>query len=774
MYNDIYDEMSQNFIEYAVSVNTDRAIPDAKSGLKPVATRILYGAYDSGKLSSKPHTKCAKLVGEVMGQLHPHGDSSIYGALVRLAQPWVMRYPLIDIHGNMGNIGGDGPAAMRYTEMRLAKLSEDGMLAGIKKRNVDFKPNYDDTTEEPVTLPALFPNLLCNPNAGIGVAMSCNWVSFNLTEVAQAINEYLDGKEITTIYPDFATGGVIINKNDIPAILDTGHGSIKVRGKYKIEKQNIVFYEIPYGTATEELMKEVGELADKKEIEGIDNIRDESNKNGLRIVIECEKGIDPEAIVKKLFTLSDLQTSISCNQVALVNKTPTELNFLDCIKIYVEHNIECIKREKQFDLNKAQERKEIVDGLLKALEDIDNIIKLIKESESAVAAKAQLQTRYEFSEPQARAIVDMKLGKLAGLEKIELQKECADLTKEIKDINALLNSEEQQEQLLRARLAELVKKYGDARRTEVIQIDPEPKEEKVVEPKDCIVIMSQSGNIKRIPTSSFKVQKRNGKGNKTGDDATLGLISTNTIDTLMLFTNLGKMYRLLVDNIPEGTSTSKGINIANLIKLEPSEKVIAITSLYHKTNAEYVIFITKKGLLKKTKISEYTSLKKNTGIAAIKLKEGDSIANVTFVKDEDFLLITKQGMSIRFESKDINAIGRVTSGVRVIKLSEGDEVLIGLPIHKETDELAVFLQSGFAKKVPLAEFPVQNRDGKGLMLAKNSEIAGAAFVSDNDNILIIGETNSICISCIDIPSVSRTSVGSAMIKNNKIKSVVKL
>lgn len=777
--NDVTQELSQNFIEYAVSVNTDRAIPDAKSGLKPVATRILYGAFDTGRTSNKPHVKCAKIVGDVMGSLHPHGDSSIYGAMVRLSQPWVMRYPLIDGHGNMGNQGGDGPAAMRYTEARLSKIAEDGLLANIKKNNVEFKPNYDETTEEPVTLPAIFPNLLCNPNTGIGVAMACNWLPHNLGEVAQAIFDYMDKKNINLPGPDFPTGGIIINKKDLPNILKSGHGSVKVRGKYKIEKQNIVFYEIPYGIATEALMTQVGELSDKKEIEGINNIRDESNKKGLRLVIECDKDASPEHIVKKLFALTDFQTSISYNQVALVDKTPTELGLLDCIKIYIEHNIECIIKECQFDLKKAADRKEIVDGLLRALEDIDNIITLIKKSESAAAARSNLMTKYKFTEPQAKAIVDMKLGKLAGLEKIELQNEAKELDEEIKRLNNILSSESEQEKVLRQRLADLVKKYGDVRRTEITQIDIEPKEKEIelVEPEDCVVIISQTGDIKRIPTAAFKVQKRNGKGVKTEDTAVMDIISTNTIDTLMIFTNLGKMYRLLVDNVPAGTNASKGVNIATLVNFEPGEKAIAITSLYRKTNAEYAIFITKQGLFKKTELSEYTSVKRSTGIAAIKLKEGDSLANVTFVKDEEFIIITKKGMSIRFTSTDINPIGRNTSGVKSIKLDEDDEVIIGLPIHNVNDSIAVFAAAGYGKKTELSEFPLQGRAGKGVTIYKTTQVTGdlvgAAMISDEDNILIIGQPNSICISAKEVPALGRISTGNAMLKDSKIKSIVK-
>ena len=390
MYNDLVKELGQNFIEYAVAVNTDRAIPDAKSGLKPVAKRILYGTFDQGFSSSKPHVKCANIVGNVMADWHPHGDSSIYGALVRLAQPWTMRYPLIDFHGSMGNQDGDGPAAYRYTEARLAKLTEDGLLPGIKKSNVDFIPNYSENKDEPVTLPALFPNLLCNPNTGIGVAMACNWLPHNLGEVAQAINDYIEGKEPSIPGPDFPTGGQVINAKEVPAMIKSGRGSVKLRGRYNLEGNNIVFYEIPYGVATENLMTQIGAAADEGKINGIKNIRNESNRKGFRLVIECEKTASVGSIINLLFKETDLQTSISYNQVALIDKTPTELGLKDCIKIYVDHNVDCISRETQFDINKTNDKLNIANGLLKALEDIDNIIALIKKSESAAAAKIAL------------------------------------------------------------------------------------------------------------------------------------------------------------------------------------------------------------------------------------------------------------------------------------------------------------------------------------------------------------------------------------------------
>ena len=779
MKNDLINELGTNFIEYAVAVNTDRAIPDATSGLKPVARRILWSSFESGRLFSKPHVKAARIVGDVMGAYHPHGDSSIYGALVRLSQSWVMRYPLIDWHGNNGNIAGDGAAHMRYTEARLSKLAEDGMLNGIKKKNVDFIPNYSEDAEEPITLPSIFPNLLCNPNTGIGVAMACNWLPHNLGEVAQAIYDYIDGKEPMLPGPDFPTGGIVINSKDIPGIMATGHGSVKVRGQYKIEKQNIIFYEIPYGTTIEGLLSEIGEVCDKKEIEGIAEIRDESNKKGLRIVIECQKGVDPGTIVKKLFAKTNLQTSVSYNQVALINKTPTELNLKKCIEIYLQHNIECLIKEINFDLDKMKARLHIVEGLLIALEDIDNVIALIKASASSEAARTKLIEKYKIDDIQAKSILAMRLSSLAKLEKVELEAEKDGLVKDIADLTELLGSQERQIKVIRERLQDIVKKYGDARRTilDNIEVKPEEKEIETVTPEDVVVILSQTGDIKRVAKSSFRTQRKGGKGVKTEDDAILDTIATNTIDTLLVFTDTGKMYRLLVDNVPAGTNAAKGVKISTLINLEPNEKVIAITSLDRKNNKKYVVFITKQGLFKKTLLEEYTKTKRSTGIAAINIKEGDSLANIELMDEEDMIIITKQGQSIHFETKDIAAIGRVTAGVKAIKLAEDDEVLVGLPIKNNEDTVAVFAENGQAKKTALSEFPIQGRGGKGVVVYKanpgTGAIIGAAMVNDEDNILLIGK-NSICISAQEVPLLGRVATGNIMIKNGKISSVVKL
>ena len=780
MQNDVLQELGTNFIEYAVAVNSDRAIPDSKSGLKPVAKRILYDAYNSGFSSAKPHVKCALIVGDTMGRFHPHGDSSIYGALVRLSQDWVMRYPLIDFHGSNGNRDGDGPAHMRYTEARLSKLSEEGLLSGLKKNNVDYIPNYSESEEEPVTLPSIFPNLLCNPNTGIGVAVACNWAPHNLNEVAQAIYDYMDGKDPSLPGPDFPTGGIIINKDDIPSIMRTGHGSVKMRGKYILEGNNIVFTEIPYGVATEPLIDSIGKLCDDGELVGITDIRNESNrKKGFRLVLECSKDANIIKLISLLFQKTDLQSSFSYNQVALIDKTPVELNLKDCCKIYVEHNTECIRRETEFDIKKAEDRLNIVEGLLKALANIDDIVALIKSSESSAKARIALQEKYGFNEEQAKAITDMRLGKLAGLERIEIENEKANLLNTIKDLKAILNDLVSE---LRKRLEELVKKYGDTRRTELAQINEQKtKEEKEVElvpPEKCVVVITESGMLKRIPATSFRAQRKGGKGVKTQDDITSMVSRTNTVDSLMIFTDKGKMYRLVVNNIPEGTNTSKGTPARALIEMEANENVQTIYSIYRDTDAQYVLFVTKKGLVKKTALSEYVGTKKAKGIGAITLKEGDTIAAVTLVKEEPLIIVSKNGYAIKFNTNEISATGRLTAGVKGIGLGENDEVIAALPLRNSSDDLAIFSTKGYGKKVSQEDIPIQKRSGKGVCLYKPTDEAGyanaAQLISDEDNVLLVGNKNSICISATEIPESGRTAIGNIMLKNNNILSVSKV
>lgn len=773
---DIREELSQNFIDFCYEANSERAFPDARDGLKPGQRACLWEMYTKGYLSSKPHVKSAKISGGVIASWWPHGDTAIYETFARMSQPWINNIPEVDWHGNNGNIViGNEPASSRYTEARLSKVVEEGMFQGIKKNNVPMIPNFSEDDEWPAVLPAVLPRLLVNGSQGIGVTIANTWLPGNLKEIYEVIKKYIETAEIDTknIYPDFPSGGIIINKNDIHMIYETGKGKVIVRAKTEIKGNSILITELPYQVYVETLFEDIKKLIQSEEITGIKNLYNKTDKKKLLIEIECEE--DPALVLKKLFKLTDLQKNFNANQWALIGKTPKLLTLKDYVQIYIKHNLECNIKEYQFDLAKAKAREEIVSGLLKALEDIDNIIALIKASESAAAAKMNLIAKYSFTENQAKAIVDMKLGRLANLEKIELQKEEEELKSTIEDILSFLSSEERQEQLVLSKLAAIVKKYGSNRRTELAQIEV-PKDEKeieYVEPEECVVFVSQSSDVKRIPATAFKLQKRNGKGVKSEDDAVLEIISTNTIDTLMVFTDKGKMYRILVDNLPVGTNTSKGVRISTLINMEPDEKVIAATSLYRKTDAKYVVFITKQGLFKKTLLEEYMSVKRNTGIQAIKLKEGDSIANVTFCDEEEFIIVTKQGMSIRFETASIAPIGRVTSGVKSIKLYEGDEVLAGLPIHKATDQLAVFAKNGYGKKTSLDEFPVQGRGGKGLKCS-GDELIGATLVSDEDNVLLVGIPNSICFSTKDVPLLGRISMGNSMIKNSIIKKVVKL
>ena len=765
--NDLMQELSSNFIEYAVAVNTDRAIPDAKSGLKPVAKRILWSAFEEGRLSSKPHVKAARIVGDVMGRYHPHGDSSIYGALVRLSQPWVMRYPLIDWHGNNGNITGDGPAAARYTEGRLSKLAEKGLLQGIKKHNVDFIANYDESLEEPVTLPTIFPNLLCNPNTGIGVAMACNWAPHNLKEVAESIYDFLDEKPVRPIYPDFPTGGMIINMNDIPKIMETGHGSVKIRARYRIEKDKIIFYEIPYGQTIEGLISEVGEKCEKKELEDILDIHDESNKKGIRIVIQFKNGTDPDFLANRIYSKTNFQTSFSYNQVALIDKTPTELNLKDAIRIYVNHNIDCIKKEASFDLNKALLRAEIVNGLLKALEDIDNIIQLIKKSESASDAKEKLIKKYNFLESQAKAILAMRLSSLAKLEKIELEKEKQQLKEKIDELNNILNFRHNQINVLKTRLKEIVDKFGDERKTELFQIEDTTKDKKEeIIPEDVVVILTQDNNIKRVSKKSFKPQKSRGKG-KVSKDIISYMISTNTTDTILIFSSLGKMYKLYVNDILD----NKYINIKTLLPLKNNENIQNIININNLSGEEYIYFLTKNGLIKKSDIQEYINSTRKTGIQALKIKDDDKLIAVIITTEEkipSIVLITKNSFVIKIPIDDIRITGRTAAGQKAIKLKENDEVIQAIPSY-EKENILFLTQKGKCKKTPSKDFIIQTRGGvgiKGMKLDFNDYIADAAIVKPENSIFIIGKPNNINILESSIPLQSKTGSGIQAIKGS--------
>ena len=607
--------------------------------------------------------------------------------------------------------------------------------------------------------------------------MACNWAPHNLNDVAKAINDFLDGKSPKLDGPDFPTGGLIINKNDIPKIMETGHGTVKIRARYTVEKNKIIFYEIPYGETIEGLIAEVGKACEEKEIEGISDIHDESSKK-IRIVVTCDKGIDPNIIASKLYAKTNFQTSFSYNQVALIDKTPTELNLRDAIEIYVNHNIDCIIKECKFDLEKAKARLEIVNGLLKALEDIDNIIALIKSSESAAAAKVNLISKYNFTENQAKAILAMRLSSLAKLEKVELEKEEAELNNKINDLTDILANKNQQEEILKNRLNELVKKYGDARRTELAQIEESKNEKEKIEiiPEDVVVIVTHGGDIKRIPKKNFKTQHRKGTGVKTLDKTILSVTSTNTVDSLMIFTSIGKMYKLDVDKIPEGTNASKGANLKTILPFEPNEEVQAVTTSTDES-VNYVVFFTKNGLIKKTNIEEYTSAKRKSGIQAIKLKKEDSLINVVFMDKQNVILITKMGNAIHVPTDDIKPIGRLTSGVKGIGLKENDEVVAAMPILSKDETIMIATSTGKGKRLDFKDLIIQNRGGRGvscIKLEQGDYVAAAALTSSDSSLLIIGKPNSICILATEIPIQSRIGSGVKVIEHSNIYFIVRL
>ena len=783
----IIGEVEQSFLDYSLSVITDRAIPSAEDGLKPVARRILWDMFDKGYTNNKKFVKCAQPVGDTMGRFHPHGDSSIYGALVWLSQPWNMRYPLIQFHGNNGSRDGDEPAAYRYTECKLSKAGEE-MLADIKKNTVDWQNAYTDEEQEPIYLPGRVPNLIVNGTSGIAVAMACSFAPHNMNEVMDAaihvaqnpecnINEilnYIKG-------PDFPTGGTIINKDELPTAYLTGKGRARIRGEYTVESDkrgdSIVFTSIPYKVSKEDLVTEIDKLCEEGKLEGITAIRDESNKDGVRFVIEVAKGISTEPIIAKLFKMTRLEDTYSFNQVALVDKKPQLLNIKQLLEIYIDHQKDVLLRKTKFEADKIAARIHILEGLLKALENIDNIIALIKKSESAAAAKTALMSQYGFSEVQAKAILDMKLSKLAKLEKVEIENEKAELIQELARLNAIIENPVPE---MITGFNQLKTAYGDSRRSTITQVasTKEEKEIEFVEPEKCVVIMTEGGLVKRIPSTSFRTQKRNGKGVKTQDDITHAVIRTNTIDSLMIFSNKGKMYRLLVNDVPVGTNVSKGTSIKSLINMEMDEEPAVMYSIYRDTDAKYVLFVTKNGLVKKTALDEYVKTKKKTGIAAISLKDGDELAAVSLVKDEPLILISEKGYGIHFDSLEVGATSRTTSGVKGINLGDDDKVVAAIPIRNKTDKLAIFVQNGLAKKFDLSELPIQKRGGKGLMCYKPTDSTGmvsaATMIEDGDSVLILGDKSSICIDATEIPTLGRPSIGNQVIKNSKILSVSKV
>lgn len=764
---DICKELHQNFIDFAYEANSQRAFPDARDGLKPGQRACLWEMFTKGYLSNKPHVKSAKISGGVIASWWPHGDTAIYETFARMSQNWINNIPEVDWHGANGNIViGNAPASSRYTEAKLAKATEEGMFCGIKKNNVPMILNFSEDEEWPEVLPAIMPRLLINGSQGIGVTIANVWLPMNLIEISNSIKDYIKTGVINnnSVYPDFPSGGIIINKDDLHLINETGKGKVVLRAKTEIKNNSIFITELPYQVFVEPLLDEIKKLVSDGELEEIKEIYNKTDKKKLLIEIECKS--NPEGVLKKLFNSTNLQKNYNANQFALVGKTPSLLNLKRYYDIYISHNTECISKEYIYDLKKAEARNEIVNGLLKALEDIDNIIKLIKASKSAIDAKENLINKYKFSEAQAKAIVDMKLGKIANLEKIELENEKKELEKTIENCKDILSNNDKILNILIERLESFTKKYGSKRKTELTQINISKEDKEIINvvPEDVVVMVTQSGEIKRIPKKSFRAQKRNGKGIKSINDIILTSISTNTIDNVLIFTNSGKMYKILVDNIPVGTNVSKGESIYNLINIPTEEKIIAATSMNRDIDKKYAVFITKQGLFKKTLLEEYKNIKKATGIQAIKLKDNDSIAKVFFMNEENFMIFTKDGIAIKFDTKDIKPIGRVTSGVKAIKLNDNDYVISGFPITNEKANIAIIGINGYGKKCSLEDFNCQGKGGKGVKT--NFTIAGAELIEEGNEILLIGSPNSICISEKELPLQGRSNLGVKIAKNN--------
>ena len=781
----VVGEVEQSFLDYSLSVITDRAIPAVEDGLKPVMRRILWEMQEDGITSSKQYVKCATPVGNTMAKYHPHGDSSIYGALVHASQPWTMRYPLIDFHGNNGSRDGDGPAAYRYTECKLSTISE-ATLEHIKKDTVDWIPNYSETGKEPVYLTGRFPNLMCNGTTGIAVAMACSFAPHNLNEVMDAAIIALSNPKATDeevlsaiIGPDFPTGGTVINKDELRGAYRTGKGRVRVRGDYHIEtksgKDTLVFDSIPYKISKETLIADIDALCEEKKIEGITEIRDESNKKGVRFVIELAKGINGDVIANKLYRLTELETTYSINQVALVEKTPKLLTFRQMIDYYNKHQEDVYLRRLNYDANKLADRIHILQGLARAAEDIDNIIALIKKSQNSGYAKMAL-VQLGFTDVQAQAILDMKLSKLAHTEKVAIENELQEKEKEHKALMFLISDSV-------ARCASLVEEYkafknkfGDARKTAITQMNISDEEKEIAEiiPENCVVVITEAGNIKRIPAASYRTQKRNGKGVKNQDEVVHEVIKTNTIDNLMVFSSFGKVYKLAVNDIPVGTNATRGISIETLVSMGVGEKFVTVASVARSAEqSHFVWFVTQNGIIKKTSLNEYTGMKRKTGVIATTLKEGDALAKVFIAPDSQIMIFTKNGMALRFDGKNVSISSRTAIGVKAINLNDGDIVADALYLSGEKS-IMIFAENGMAKRVPVTDFVIQNRAGKGLICHKAGNVVAACPVNEDNMILVVGDTSTICVSAADVTEGSRSAQGVMTIKGNNIIGVARI
>ena len=786
-------EMKQSFINYAMSVIVQRALPDVRDGLKPVQRRIVHGMNELGCYSDKPYKKSARIVGEVMGKYHPHGDSSIYEALVRMAQDFSYRYMLVDGHGNFGSIDGDGAAAQRYTEARMSKISME-MVRDINKDTVNFIPNYDGEESEPEVMPSRFPNLLVNGTTGIAVGMATNIPPHNLGEVIDAILAVSHNPDITILElmenyiqgPDFPTGAYILGKSAIKKAYETGNGLIVMRAKTDIidihgGKKAIVVTEIPYMVNKARLIEKMAEHVKEKRIEGITEIRDESNREGIRIMIELRKDVQPEVILNQLFKLTALQTTFGVNSIALVNNQPQTLNLKQMITYYLDHQEEVIRRRTAYDLKKAEDRAHILEGLRIALDHIDEIIRLIRESQNDAEARSGLMERFKLTEIQANAILEMRLRRLTGLERDKIENEYQELLKTIADLKDILANHSRVIQIIKDELTEVKNRFGDERRTEISEADFTMEDEDLIPEEDVVITMTTNGYIKRLPVDTYRTQNRGGRGVKgmavNEDDIVEMLTTMSTHDYLMLFTNLGKVYRIKGYKVPGSSRTSKGLPVVNLLNIDKEEKVKALVPVKRESESAYLLFVTKNGLVKRTPMSEFDSIRQN-GKIAITLKEDDELMGVKETTGDDEIIIAgSNGKAVRFHEDGIRPMGRTASGVKGFNV-DGSEV-VGLATSRDGTHLLAVSQNGYGKRTPIEEYRLTTRGAKGVktinITEKTGDLVSVRAVNGDEDAMIV--TNSgiiIRISVGDIGIYSRNTQGVKLINVSDEESVAKV
>ena len=789
--HEIYDEMKTSYIDYSMSVIVARALPDVRDGLKPVHRRILYGLDALGITPDKPHKKSARIVGEVMGKYHPHGDASIYDAMVRLAQPWNMRYRLVDGHGNFGSMDGDGAAASRYTEARMAPFALE-MLRDIDKDTVDFVDNYDGEEKEPVVLPARFPNLLVNGANGIAVGMATAIPPHNLKEVIDGTIKLIDDPDadVETLIkiikgPDFPTGATIVGKTAIKEAYRTGQGKVKLRAKGTIEEgsrgiTSIIFTEIPYGVNKASMISHIAELVRDKKLEGIRDIRDESSKGEVRVVIELKKDVNPKVMLNRLYKHTELETNVSIIMIALVNGRPQLLNIHDILTEYIKHQKEVLTRRTQFDLAKAEARAHILEGYRIALDHIDEIIKTIRESYDD--AKEQLMKKFGLSAIQAQAILDMQLKRLQGLERDKIEAEYQELLKKIAYYKSLLADEHLLMGVVKDELTEIRNKWGDDRRTEIIADEEEVDESELIEEENVVITVSHLGYLKRVSEDTYRTQKRGGKG-ITGlttreNDFVKHLITTSTHDNLMFFTSMGKAYKIKAYEIPEANRTAKGTPAVNFLNLMQRERIQAVLPVKEFSEDRYLIACTKMGNIKKMQLSEFDTNRK-AGLIAIKLRDGDDLISIKETKgDANVIIITKKGKCISFSEDDVRVMGRAAGGVRAILLDKDDEV-VSMELARKGEELLVVTEKGYGKRTPVKDYKVQARGGKGLLTYDKSKfdktgyLVGAMTVQDDDEVFLINSDGIIIrIEASDVSRLGRTTQGVRIMKVEEETEIV--